>query len=91
MRAPIAVLAALALLTLSACSKVTPDNYAKLEAGMTRDEVHQLLGQPDNVSGSGVGKLTLTTETWEGSKHVVRVTFAGDKVTLKSIEPREAK
>lgn len=90
MRTSIAALCALALVVLSACSRVTPDNYAKLEAGMSREDVHRLLGDPDDVSGSGVGKLTLTTETWNGSKHVVRVTFAGDKVTLKSIEPRQS-
>lgn len=81
--------AAALLLMLSACSKVTPDNYGKLEAGMTQEEVHAVLGQPDDVSGGGIGALTLTTETWNGPKHVVKITFAGDKMTIKSIEPRE--
>lgn len=81
--------AAALLLILSACSKVTPDNYGKLEAGMTQEEVHAVLGQPDDVSGGGIGTLTLTTETWNGPKHVVKITFAGDKMTIKSIEPRE--
>ena len=35
------------LLTLAACSRVTVDNYAKLETGMSRAEVHALLGAPD--------------------------------------------
>ncbi len=77
------------LLTLAACSRITRENYAKLEAGMTREEVYRLLGKPDDVSGSGIGQLTLTTETWTGPKHIVRVTFAGDKVTLKRIQPRQ--
>ncbi len=82
-------LAALMLLALSACSKVTPERYAQLEAGMSRAEVHALLGAPDDVSGSGIGRFTMTTETWEGRTHVVRATFAGDTLTLKSIEPRQ--
>ncbi|MFA5938499.1 MAG: hypothetical protein WC809_04000 [Sinimarinibacterium sp.] len=84
-------LAALMLLTLSACSKVTPENYGKLEAGMSPEEVHAILGQPDDVSGGGIGALTLTTETWNGPRHVVNITFAGDRMTIKSIEPSEKK
>ncbi|MFP5306736.1 MAG: outer membrane protein assembly factor BamE [Gammaproteobacteria bacterium] len=81
-------LAALALLTLSACSRATPDNYAKLEPGMTREQVYDILGDPDDVSGGGIGRLTLSTETWTGPKHVISVTFAGDQMTIKRIEPR---
>lgn len=79
--------AALCLLGLSACSKVNPDNYAKLSAGMTRAEVHAVLGVPDDASGGSLGDLSLTTETWTSSKHIITVTFAGDKATIKTIEP----
>ncbi len=83
----LASLAALSLLGLSACSKVNPDNYAKIKAGMTREEIHALLGAPDDASGGSLGGLSLTTETWKGSRHTVTVTFAGDKATIKTIEP----
>ncbi len=74
------------LLLLSACSKVTPENYAKLESGMTREEVYAVLGKPDEVSGSGVGNLTMSSELWEGKEHRVTVTFAGDRIVLKNIQ-----
>ncbi|MGH8460816.1 MAG: outer membrane protein assembly factor BamE domain-containing protein [Stenotrophobium sp.] len=74
-------------LALSACSKATADNYAKLEAGMTQDQVHAILGKPDQVSGGGIGSLTMNTETWNGSSQTISVTFAGDKLALKNIEP----
>lgn len=80
-------LAALTLLGLAACSKVNPDNYAKISAGMTREEIHALLGAPDDASGGSLGAIGLTTETWKGSKHTIAVTFAGDKATIKTIEP----
>lgn len=80
-------LSALMLLGLAACSKVNPDNYAKVKAGMTREEIHTLLGAPDDASGGSLGELGLTTETWKGSKHTITVTFAGDKATIKTIEP----
>ncbi len=74
------------LLTLAACSRVTADNYDKLETGMSRAQVHALLGEPDDVSGGGIGRMTLMTERWEGRKHVINVTYAGDELALKSIE-----
>ncbi|MEQ1440476.1 hypothetical protein AAG565_14045 [Fontimonas sp. SYSU GA230001] len=91
MKRPLAGVVALSLLVLSACSKVTPDNYGKLRAGMSPDEVHAILGRPDQVSGGGLGALTITTETWNGPHHVVTVTFAGEKLTVKSIEPRDSR
>jgi hypothetical protein len=80
--------AATLLLTLAACSRVTADNYAKLETGMSRSEVHALLGAPDEVSGGGIGRMTLMTERWDGRKHVISVTYAGDELAIKSIESR---
>ncbi len=82
---------AAALLLLSACSKVNADNYAKISAGMTRDEVHSILGSPDDSSGGGIGDLTMTTETWKGSKQTIRVNFVGEKVALKSLGGKDDK
>jgi uncharacterized membrane protein len=67
-------LAAVLLLGLAACSRVTADNYDRLQTGMTRAEVHALLGAPDKVSGGGIGRS---------------VTYAGEKLAIKSIESRQ--
>jgi hypothetical protein len=75
----------LALVLLAACSKVTPDNYAKVNAGMTHDEVYAILGKPDKVSGGGIGSFTVSSETWNGGGNVIDISFAGDKVAVKSI------
>lgn len=82
---PLAALT-LAVLLLAGCSRVTPENYGKVEAGMKRDEVHAILGQPDQVSGGGIGALTVSTETWNGPKHVVRISYAGEQVVVKGID-----
>lgn len=82
---------ATALLLLAACSKVNADNYAKISTGMTRDEVHSILGSPDDASGGGIGDLTMTTETWKGSKQVIHVNFVGDKVALKTLSGKDDK
>lgn len=75
-----------ALLLLAACSRVTPENYGRLEAGMSRDEVYAILGQPDDVSGGGIGSLTMSSETWRSDRHTIVVSFAGEKLALKSID-----
>jgi hypothetical protein len=67
------------------CSTIDPESYAKVQSGMARNEVYQLLGEPDKVSGGGIGPLTMSSETWQGRKHTIHITFAGDKVALKSI------
>jgi outer membrane protein assembly factor BamE (lipoprotein component of BamABCDE complex) len=43
---------------LAACSKVTEDNYRKIEDGMTEEQVVTILGKPtesNSVSVLGVG------------------------------------
>ncbi|WP_162932296.1 hypothetical protein [Solimonas sp. K1W22B-7] len=85
-RRPLAALA-LATLLLAGCSRITPENYQKVEAGMKRDAVHAILGKPDEVSGGDLGLLSISTETWNGSKHVIRVSYGGDTVALKHIDP----
>jgi hypothetical protein len=81
------LLLAAVVVLLAACSRVTADNYAKVEAGMTRAEVYELLGKPDDVSGGGIGNFTMSTETWRGSSQVITIHFAGEKVAVKSTEP----
>jgi hypothetical protein len=68
------------LLLLSACSKVTEQNYAKLNAGMTKAEVQTLLGAPSECSGA----LGISSCTWGDEKTSISVQFAADKVLLFS-------
>lgn len=74
-----------AMLWLAACARVTPENYNKLQAGMTREEVYAILGKPDDVGGGGFGKLEMSTETWRGRSHTVSITFGNGKLVLKAI------
>ena len=87
----IVVASAAALLLLSACSKVNADNYAKISTGMSREEVHGILGSPDDASGGGIGDLTMTAETWKGGKQTIHVNFVGDKVAFKTIGSNDDK
>lgn len=68
------------LLLLSACSKVTEANYAKLTASMDKAEVQALLGAPTECSGA----LGISSCTWGDEKTSISVQFAADKVLLFS-------
>lgn len=76
-------------LAIAGCSKVTADNYAKIEAGMTHDQVQAILGKPDSVSGSSLGSLAMSTEIWNGRSQDISITYAGDKLVMKNIEPHK--
>ena len=62
------------LLLLTACSKLTTENYDKLKAGMSQEEVEAILGSPDACSDSMTSKCI-----WgdENGKHI-RVRFVAD-------------
>ena len=64
-------------LALSACSKLTKENYDKLEMGMSQEEVEAVIGSADNC-GKTMGTLACT---WgdENAKHV--------KIVLWAIKP----
>lgn len=78
-----------AVVLVAACSRATAENYSKVQSGMSRDEVYEILGKPDEVSGGGLGQLTISSETWKGRQQTIHVTFGGDKVALKSIGSNE--
>lgn len=77
----------LAVAVLAACSRATIENYERVEAGMSRDQVYEILGKPDEVSAGGLGDFSVSSESWKGHKQIIQVTFGGDKVALKSITP----
>jgi hypothetical protein len=69
-----------AVVLLAACSPVTQENYAKLQAGMTRAQVEKLLGKP----GECAGALGVSSCTWGQKNSFISVQFSGDKVMMFS-------
>jgi hypothetical protein len=67
---------------LSGCGKLTPENYAKLKAGLTYAEVKSILGEParcDDLVG-------FKSCRWGDDSRNTTVRFAGDQVVLYSAE-----
>lgn len=76
----------LALVTLSlvlaACSKVTVENYNKLEPGMPYAKVQELLGKPTRCNDI----LTVKNCVWGDDKSNINVSFVADQVVLFTSE-----
>jgi len=77
------LLALLAALLVAACSKVSQENFAKIETGMTEQEVTAILGKPDE---STTKASVFTTSVWRGGDAEITVRFAGGKVVVKSFD-----
>ena len=77
-----------ALLLGLGCSKVTSDNYDKIETGMTVTQVEQILGKGTEEAGGAVAIGNLSgsakTVTWGSGEKSITVTFANDKMVMKA-------
>lgn len=75
------LLALLATLFLTTgCSKVTKENYEKLEMGMEYSEVTALLGNPNSCTESVVVKSC----TWGNETQNIKVNLLGDQIVVIS-------
>ncbi len=74
---------AVAALALAACSKLTAENFSKIQAGMTEQAVIQVLGNPTKMeSGSFLG-ITGSVYIYKSGDKTVRVNFVNGKVMAK--------
>ena len=85
------VAALTAAMLLASCSRATPENYAKVEVGMKKDQVHQIMGNPSKVDGVDLGPASLSVETWNNDPVVITITYDGDTVGMKSISGEDSK
>ncbi len=69
---------------LAGCgSKVTQENFDKIQAGMSREEVKSILGEPTESSGIGVGAISGDAWIWKADGTVITIQFLGGKVLAK--------
>jgi hypothetical protein len=76
----------LVLLLLVACSKVTQDNFARIQDGMAEQEVIALLGTPTESSSVNVLGVSGTSSRWVAGDAVIAVRFVNGKVALKTFD-----
>jgi len=82
--------AALALLSLGACSrsalsgsKLTSANYDQITLGMSKAQVQTILGAPTSIDSKDVLIYKKTTFRYEDGKKFAIITFKNDEVDSK--------
>lgn len=76
-------------LLLVACSRVTEDNYDRIENGMEEAAVIKILGEPDETSGMEIGSLSGKSSVWDDGKARISIQFFNGKVKLKKFGDSE--
>jgi hypothetical protein len=79
-------LAFTALLLLAACSKVTQENFAKIQDGMSEQEVTAILGSPTESSSGSILGISGTASKWAGGDATIAIRFVNGKVALRSFD-----
>ncbi|KID56927.1 hypothetical protein N473_20380 [Pseudoalteromonas luteoviolacea CPMOR-1] len=74
------LLAIAALISLTACSKVSIENYEKISVGMEKAELEQVLGSADSCEE----KTLHTNCVWGNESKNITVTLVSGRVTLFS-------
>ncbi len=77
-------LAAAAL--LAACgSKISAENFERIQSGMAQKDVIALLGEPTETSNVSIAGLSGGMATWRDGNTVISVQFVNDKVQGKQL------
>lgn len=76
----------LAALLIAACSKVTQENFAKIQDGMSEQEVLALLGTPTESNSVTVLGVSGTASRWVAGDAEINVRFVNGKVALKTYD-----
>jgi outer membrane protein assembly factor BamE (lipoprotein component of BamABCDE complex) len=74
--------ALLALAAAAGCTKLTPENYAKIKVGMPYAEVAAILGEPTGCDAV----LAIKSCSWSDDARKVSIQFIGDQVVMSSAE-----
>ena len=80
----VGVIALLVFGLLVGCSsKVTQENYDKIHAGMSQEEVKAILGAPTESRDTSLGPISGGTWVWKGGGATITVQFLSGKVLGK--------
>jgi hypothetical protein len=64
-------------------SKITQENFDKIQTGMSREDVKAILGEPTESSGVSVGAISGDSWVWKTDGTVITIQFVGGKVLAK--------
>jgi uncharacterized protein YcfL len=61
-------------------SRVTQENFDKIQAGMSREDVTAILGEPTESSGASIGTISGDSWVWKKDGTVITIQFVGGTV-----------
>ena len=71
------------ILLLGCGSKVSQENFDKIQTGMTQAEVTSILGNPTESNSIAFGPIGGTTSTWKENNGTITIQFVNEKVIAK--------
>jgi hypothetical protein len=71
---------------LAGCSKITQDNFGRIDQGMQERDVLSLLGSPTESSSVDVLGVSGTTSRWVGRDAEITIRFVNGKVATKAFD-----
>ena len=71
---------------LAGCSKVTQENFGRIDQGMQERDVLSLLGSPTESSSVDVLGVSGTTSRWVGRDAEITIRFVNGKVATKTFD-----
>jgi hypothetical protein len=71
---------------LAGCSRITQENFGKIDQGMPEREVLSLLGSPTESSSVDVLGVSGTSSRWVGRDAEITVRFVNGKVATKAFD-----
>jgi uncharacterized protein YcfL len=80
------LMALLAALLIAGCSRVTQENFMKIQEGMSEQEVISLLGTPTESQSVNILGVSGTASRWVGRDAAIAVRFVNGKVATKSFD-----
>ena len=69
---------------LFACSRITEDNFNKINNDMDIKEVTTILGDPTNSEAITIAGISGTSAIWKDKEAEIDIQFLNDKVVVKS-------
>lgn len=76
---------------LGACSKVSEENFSKIQVGMSEQDVVGILGSPTESDSVNILGISGTAWRWKSGNAVASVQFVNGKVASKIWEkPKKA-
>lgn len=85
LRAVVLVLVICMSLVSCAGSKITPENFEKIQTGMPLAQVTEILGPPTESSSVDVAVFSGTVSKWKAENITITIQFVNGKVVAKQL------